>query len=232
MVNKITPDPGDEEIEFPESGYFMRESDLIVDCRKWKLQKNATIMEQDGNPRTFDYLLEDKTKEGRPRIIVWLGGHGYAYIAYISEYAQNVESSLNAVITNHLPTLHEQNFARSKGVTVIRTLKLVEESGVLTEVPGSSKNPVFSDSTDSSKVKRRSRKKVVEDILSVLNDEGGLSITKIVYRCNLNYQYAAKILNDLISKRILLLNDLGSRRIFRITDKGKDLLTKLSSIDF
>lgn len=232
MVHKFLSGSRVDDIEFPDIGFFVRESDLFVDCSKWQLLKNATVKVQDGNPKTFDYLLEDKNKGESPGIVVWSGGHGDAYIAYISEYVQNIKSALNAVITSHSPTLHEQNFARSKGVTLIRALKLMEEDGTFTEIPGSTKNFLFSETRINTITKRRSRKKVVEDILSVLNDEGGLSITKIVYRCNLNYQYAARILNELISKRLLLLNDLGSRRIFRITDKGKELLSTLSTIDF
>ena len=45
--------------------------------------------------------------------------------------------------------------------------------------------------------KRRDKSKIIVDILSLTGQENGAGITKIIYKCNLNYKSAVTILDDM-----------------------------------
>jgi predicted transcriptional regulator len=79
--------------------------------------------------------------------------------------------------------------------------------------------------------KRRSKKEIICEILSeALN---GASKTRLMYRCNLNFERFNHYLEELLKGNLLectTSNPIG-QITFRTTDKGKELLKILQRAD-
>ncbi len=218
---------------FSALGYTVEENVLWIDGEKWNLIEDHIVENEGGEPKRFEYVLKHYTDNDR-QILLATGNNLPENISSFCNQVKGVKATIIGLIIGNSLSVDEKDLARTSGVTLLSSARISYSSGKMKEIL----KPVitvtntyqYKDHTRH-KAKRRSRTEVVGDILSVLNEEGGMSITKIIYKCNLNYLYAVRILDYLISKRLLLLNDLGNRRIFRITDDGKDLLHKLSTID-
>lgn len=216
--------------KFGLSGYTVDRNVLVIDGERWSLSENYILANDEGELKRFEYALKFHEEE-ELLILLETGERGYANISYFCNYAKGISAKILGLIIGSTPSLDEKNFANSNGVTLLSCAKISYPTGYVKEI-SKQMNGLFKYSKHSrNSVKRRSREEVIGEILALLNEEGGLSITKIIYGCNLNYQYAVRVLDYLISKRLLLLNDLGNRRIFRITDDGKNMLNKLSAID-
>lgn len=231
MVFLMGSEPTDKNADrFSLLGYMVDENILLVDGERWNLIEDYTLENEEGEPKRFEYALKHHSDNDK-QILLATGDNGYANISYFCNNVRGIRATFLGLIIGNSPTLNEKNFASISGVTLLSSAKISFSSGRVRELSKRVTSLFRRSEHTRHKARRRSRAEVIGDILSLLNEEGGLSITKIIYKCNLNYPYAVQVLDYLISKRLLLLNDLGTRRIFRITDDGKDLLNKLSVID-
>ena len=76
---------------------------------------------------------------------------------------------------------------------------------------------------------RRSKEKIIAQILEVCL-QSGVTITKVVYRANLNFRMAMPYLDLLTSGRLLEAAP-GKSTIYKTTPKGKMALKALSAIE-
>lgn len=71
---------------------------------------------------------------------------------------------------------------------------------------------------------RRSRDKIIQDILSVCTE--GENVTRIVYRANTNFTTIRSYLNILI-KNGLIESLQGNPKLYKTTPKGLDMMNRL-----
>jgi len=77
---------------------------------------------------------------------------------------------------------------------------------------------------------RRSKLKILVDILKVMYDEGETKITQILYGANLSYDRLVKYLEELESLGLIeKKNNHGSR--YYLTKKGRDFLNEFKKIE-
>ncbi|MEM3851762.1 MAG: winged helix-turn-helix domain-containing protein [Methanomassiliicoccales archaeon] len=73
---------------------------------------------------------------------------------------------------------------------------------------------------------RRNQMDIVKEILTVANISE-VTKTQIVYKCNLSFEYAQKILSNLVDERLLELMEQKGKRTFKTTKKGSIFLKSL-----
>jgi predicted transcriptional regulator len=76
---------------------------------------------------------------------------------------------------------------------------------------------------------KRSRYEIISTILKISVD--GVTITKIVYRANLNFKIAREYLTYLIKLDMIYAENINGKTVYKTTDKGKDFLKKFSELE-
>ncbi|EQB70183.1 MAG: hypothetical protein AMDU4_FER2C00259G0002 [Ferroplasma sp. Type II] len=74
------------------------------------------------------------------------------------------------------------------------------------------------------KIERREKIFIVREILQLLKNNDDVNITRIIYKCNLNYRYAMKLLETLIEKGIVDYIEYKNGVKYRITREGMKYL--------
>lgn len=70
--------------------------------------------------------------------------------------------------------------------------------------------------------KHRSRLKILEDILSVINDNKGAKKTQIMYKAYLSYKLLIRYLNDVSEAGLVTCDD----NCYMLTEKGEKFLAR------
>ena len=73
--------------------------------------------------------------------------------------------------------------------------------------------------------RHRSRLKILEDILSVINSDAEIRKTHIMYRAYLSYNLLTRYLNDLLEASLIKCN---KRKCYSLTEKGEKFLTRFN----
>lgn len=85
---------------------------------------------------------------------------------------------------------------------------------------------------DKSKKKYRDRTRLIQEVLSSASAEDGATLNNIVFKCNLNYNSARKIVDDLIRKELLgIEKNEEEKTVYRVTRDGHRMIEKLMYLD-
>ncbi|MCD6562739.1 MAG: hypothetical protein J7K23_02330 [Thermoproteales archaeon] len=78
---------------------------------------------------------------------------------------------------------------------------------------------------------RRSKLRILADILGIIFEENGARVTQILYGANLSYDRLVKYLDELKAKELITekRDDQGAR--YYLTKKGKDFLKEFKKIE-
>lgn len=77
---------------------------------------------------------------------------------------------------------------------------------------------------------RRSRLRMIADILRVVEDSGEANLSKIMLEANLSYARLSKYLDELVSKGFLIRIEDEREVKFRVTTKGLEFLREFNRI--
>lgn len=72
--------------------------------------------------------------------------------------------------------------------------------------------------------KHRTRLQILENVLSVINGNGGARKTKIMYKAYLSYKLLIRYLDDVTEAGLVTCDD---RKCYLLTEKGKKFLVKI-----
>lgn len=88
------------------------------------------------------------------------------------------------------------------------------------------------DNREKTKKKYRDRTRLIQEVLSSASVDDGATLNNIVFKCNLNYNSARKIVDDLIRKELLGIekND-DEKTVYRLTKDGHRMIEKLMYLD-
>ncbi len=218
-------------------GIVLREGNINITPDMWKIEMNASIEDQGGGLNYFDYVVRQKnTKE----------------FFVISELKANARDRLEEI---SLLSIQSRNVGAGKGCVLSRSNfspaeKMLTDSLYIERVKsviyGGREMVMIPDSGMRSgygnirikmqgnfQSKRRDKSKIIVDILSLTGQENGAGITKIIYKCNLNYKSAVTILDDMKNKNLVeLVNDKAKKSHYVITKEGLKALDDLNRINY
>jgi predicted transcriptional regulator len=78
---------------------------------------------------------------------------------------------------------------------------------------------------------KRSKVDIQREILESIISNPTTSITKIVYRCNLNYRYCTNLINEMLKLSYLQIIEDGSGMRYTATSKGIEYLNNLRRLN-
>ena len=80
-------------------------------------------------------------------------------------------------------------------------------------------------SSQEDKFHKRDRSDIIREILAFIDSSDCTGITSIIYKCNLNYNSANKIIDQLISRQLIaILEHEKNKKSFTLTEKGRSFL--------
>jgi hypothetical protein len=185
----------------------------ILGMDDWELKHNFVTSGTDGTVNSFEYILISKRDFQKIPIVILKGSKSERMdqIAVLHLKSKSIGATQKIAITNQVCTPYENFLAGIFNVTVIRegatinlsdneasnrnTLKTVKREGTPNASEKQPEQARRKRESASLARKRRDRTKIVHDILELADSYGSLGITKIIYRCNLNYNSAQKIMN-------------------------------------
>lgn len=80
-------------------------------------------------------------------------------------------------------------------------------------------------------MRRRSRLKIIIDILEVVESEGSARITKILYGANMAYDRLVKYLEELERSGLIEVRKRDGVNFYQLTDKGRRLLHEYRRVE-
>ncbi|RLF07206.1 MAG: hypothetical protein DRJ64_03475 [Thermoprotei archaeon] len=78
---------------------------------------------------------------------------------------------------------------------------------------------------------RRSKLRILADILKVIYEENGARITQILYGANLSYDRLIKYMDELLSKELIVERKDKQGSKYYLTQKGKKFLAEFKRIE-
>ena len=72
---------------------------------------------------------------------------------------------------------------------------------------------------------------IMKDVLHFIRGQDCTGITSIIYKCNLNYNTALKMIDELIKKDYLQVENIENKKIFTVTNKGESFLETFASLE-
>lgn len=119
------------------------------------------------------------------------------------------------------------------GITQVDMVVYEPEKTKFRDVERESKRVQTDDKPISASKRRRDHTKIVHDILSLAQTYGDLGITRIIYKCNLNYKSALRAVSELLDNKLLeISNSSGAKQKYKITSKGLGVLEDLKKFNF
>ena len=231
--------------------------DIIFNYQDWEVKKDFSVMGSSKIEHQFDYVLISTTdRNDIVPISVLLGTRQERMDSIVHLYLRSKDLSAGKrfAITSFTVTPYENFLSGIFNVPVVRSVILrnnenflkitsdgVTRSDIVSHEAGSQayeKKGVESQEsvpyhTERSVRHRRDHTMIVHDILSLARTYGDLGITKIIYKCNLNYRSALRAVSELLDSRLLEISDNGgAKQKYKITPEGLSMLEDIRHISF
>ena len=88
------------------------------------------------------------------------------------------------------------------------------------------------DKSEKVRKKYRDRTRLIQEVLRSASSEEGTTLNSLVFKCNLNYNSARKIVDDLIHRELLgIIKDEAEKTVYRITGNGSQMVEKLRHLN-
>lgn len=224
MVNPVSKN---SDMNGIKEGIRFNDGKLEIDGEIWSLEPK-TGEQGSGIEKAYDVSAVSTNNE---RLIVFRADDEDITdkIAMANVVGNLTKSKISCVLLNRKPSYRERVMAESLNVKIIENITIMDD-GKRYDVLNLTAHPKIENNTFG--VVRRHRAQIMGDVLKYLRNTEGAGITSIVYKCNLNYKAANRIISEMIRKNLLFVELAGKKKIFRITRNGEDFLERISGLDF
>ncbi len=218
---------------------------LELNSEHWTYTTNGYLEGRSGLRHRFDFILTSQDEERKSVVCTLIKKENSNRMGRITIFyanARDVESWKAVVLSEDEPSSEEKMLLSSLGVDVYvtGTLMVGQEKKVipskqsgrdllkmsLSEKSGTRKT------AGTKKRKYRDRTQIIQEILKTTSDPEGTSLTRIIFRCNLNYHTAKSIVVDMLKKELISIqrNEVN-KEIYTITGRGAALKERLRFYD-
>jgi predicted transcriptional regulator len=226
-----------KEIFDGKNGIVLKDGNLNVSRDMWKIELNMSIEDQGGGLNNFDYVVRQKNSK-EFFVISELKANArdrLEEISLLSIQSRNVGASRGCVLSRSNFSAAEKMLTDSLSVERIKSLIYGDREMVM--IPDTGKLAGYGNirikMQGNFQSKRRDKSKIIYNILSLTGQENGAGITKIIYKCNLNYKSAMTILDDMKNKNLVeLVKEKSTKSTYVITKEGLKALDDLNRINY
>lgn len=209
---------------------------LYVSSNYWSLEIGVVLEDKDGGINSFDYVIRDRYSE-RFFVVMQLktmDKERLEEISLLSIQSKNVGASKCYVLSKKEFSKKEKSLTDILLIDRIKTLMYDGKEMIILEDTSikSAYENLKSKKKENTKNRRRDKGKILIDILSLTRQEEGAGITKIIYRCNLNYKAALSFIEEMKTKNLIEIfeNEFKQKR-YKITREGLKTLEELVRIN-
>lgn len=209
---------------------------LYVSSNYWSLEIGLVLEDKDGGINSFDYVIRDRYSE-RFFVVMQLktmDKERLEEISLLSIQSKNVGASKCYVLSKKEFSKKEKSLTDILLIDRIKTLMYDGKEMIILEDTSikSAYENLKSKKKENTKNRRRDKGKILIDILSLTRHEEGAGITKIIYRCNLNYKAALSFIEEMKTKNLIEIfeNEFKQKR-YKITREGLKTLEELVRIN-
>jgi predicted transcriptional regulator len=209
---------------------------LYVNSTYWSLEIGAVLEDKDGGINSFDYVIRDRYSD-RFFVVMQLKTQDkerLEEISLLSIQSKNVGASKCYALSKKEFTKKEKSLTDLLLIDRIKTIMYDGKEMIVLEDTNikSAYENLKSKKKDNTKNRRRDKGKILIDILSLTRQEEGAGITRIIYRCNLNYKAALSFIEEMKTKNLIEIfeNEFKQKR-YKITREGLKTLEELVRIN-
>ncbi len=232
--------------------------EIMFNLDDWHLEANFSIMGSSKIIHQFDYALVSENNGSEIIPISLLSGtkqERMEAIVLLHLRAKDLSMSRKFAISGTTLTPYENFLSGMFSVPVVRAVVLSnDDKTVRISFEGvNSKSSMMAETIKPVEAKphheeietepsirddvamrhRRDHTMIMHDILSLARTYGDLGITKIIYKCNLNYRSALRAVNELLENRLLEVSDnSGAKQKYKITTDGLSMLEEIRHFTF
>ncbi len=232
--------------------------EVVFNLKDWNLKHDYTIRGEDKSIHKFDYALVSSENEKDIVPINVLNGNktermDQIVILYLK--TKNLSLQKRYVLSTINVTPYENFLSGIFSVPIVKSIVLKDSDGFLRITPDGINEIEKSTSSisrvtrhesfeqeviaateekkDNTNRRRRDHTKIIHDILALAKNSGEIGITKIIYKCNLNYRSALRAVNELLEGKLLAIGEShGAKQKYQITSEGLLLLDDLKKFNF
>ena len=210
-------------LETDLEGIAVDRGELILDSSLWKVKPNIELEGKSGIRHLVSYYGESLSGA---RLIMLESDCSYQSllraIGTLHVMRMDLGSSHAFVLCNEFGELWKMNLDLSR--TDVRIIKSIRLRGP----DQSEEKHIFRakvDHTPGPQAKsKRDRTAIMAEIMQLLSRDSQ-GITSIIYRCNLNYRSATRVLDELIARKYVeMRKDQEMKTSYEITSEGMDAL--------
>ncbi len=247
------------ELGYPKGSQAIIGSDeMVFNLKEWNLKQDYTIRGEGRTAHKFDFALISMNNEKDVIPINILSGNKtdrMDQIVLLYLRAKNLFLQKRYAVTSINITPYENFLSGIFSVPVVKSIVLKDKDGFLritsegiSEVEASGLTPSkpvrqetmeqesmasMDEKRDAASRRRRDHTRIIHDILTLAKGSGEIGITKIIYKCNLNYRSALRAVNELLEGKLLEIGDSsGAKQKYQITSEGLNLLDDLKKFNF
>ncbi|MCL5881455.1 MAG: hypothetical protein M1592_02595 [Candidatus Thermoplasmatota archaeon] len=232
--------------------------EIMFNLDDWDLETNFSIMGSSKIIHQFDYALVSLNDRSEIIPIAVLTGtkqERMESIVLLHLRTKDLSLSRKFAISGSTVTPYENFLSGMFSVPVVKAVVLAnEDKTVRISYDGvNSKSSMIPESQKSTAKKpdheeieseismkdeitmrhRRDHTMIMHDILSLARTYGDLGITKIIYKCNLNYRSALRAVNELLDNKLIEISDNGgAKQKYKITTEGLSMLEEMRHFTF
>ena len=122
----------------------------------------------------------------------------------------------------------ERVLAKSLSVYLVNSIDYIRTDGSVTKIR-SEKLLIRIHDTSDIRTRKRQKIEIMSDILHFIRSSDCKGITSIIYRCNLNYNTALKMIDELIKKDYLKVKETDDKKTYIVTEKGRLFLETVAN---
>ena len=206
--------------------------EIVYNLKDWNLKRDYTVRGDDKVVHRFDYALVSAANEKDVIPLNVLNGNktermDQIVILYLR--TKNLSLQKRYALSTINITPYENFLSGIFSVPIVKSIVLKDTDGFLRITPDGvnevektslssirlNRNEALEqeaivapdEKKDNLNRRRRDHTKIIHDILALAKNNGEIGITKIIYKCNLNYRSALRAVNELLDGKLLAIGE-------------------------
>lgn len=232
--------------------------EIVFNLKDWNLKQDYSVRSDDKHVHRFDFALVSTSNEKDVIPVNILNGNktermDQIVILYLRTKNLSLQKRYAVSAINVTP--YENFLSGIFSVPIVKSIVLKDNKGFfritpegINEIETSNSGSLRIDKNensdqevmaapeekkDNSNRRRRDHTRIIHDILALAKNNGEIGITKIIYKCNLNYRSALRAVNELLEGKLLAIGESpGAKQKYQITTEGLLLLDDLKKFNF
>lgn len=220
---------------------------IVIECQEaWNFLLSPHIMGKSGKIHKFDFAFYFN---GDNHLLV-LGKkysseirNGLAALTFFNAQGDDVGAFRKIIFCEKALSPEEKLLANALKIEVLGDVSEINYflSTSLRQLPQLSKKKLDvgamlslekEKKNEKTRKKYRDRTRLIQEVLRSASTEDGATLNNIVFKCNLNYNSARKIVDDLIKKELIgIEKNEDDKTVYRVTGDGHRVMEKMMYLE-